>query len=72
MNTLAIKGDWNIIKGKLLQKYGNLTDDDLEFVKGKEYELLGRIQKRTGRSKEEVEKTIKDCCCQDAQPDRVP
>ena len=67
MNTLEIKGDWNITKGKLKQKWAKLTDDDLKFVKGQQEELLGRIQKRTGETREVVEKAIKDasssCCC---------
>jgi uncharacterized protein YjbJ (UPF0337 family) len=48
MNTLEIKSDWNITKGKLKQKWAKLTDDDLRYVDGKQDELLGRIQKRTG------------------------
>ena len=57
MNTLEIKGDWNITKGKLKQKWAKLTDDDLQFVEGKQEELLGRIQKRTGETREAVEKS---------------
>lgn len=60
MNKLVIKGDWNIAKGKLKQKWAKLTDDDLQFVAGKEEELLGRIQKRTGENREAVEKAIKE------------
>jgi len=60
MTTLEIKGDWNITKGKLKQKWAQLTDSDLEFAEGKHDELLGRIQKRTGESREAVEKVIKD------------
>jgi len=52
--SLKIKGNWNIIKGKLKQKYARLTDDDLQYVEGKEDELIGRIQKRTGLGKDEV------------------
>ena len=68
MNTLEIKGDWNITKGKLKQKWAKLTDDDLQFAEGKQDELLGRIQKRTGETREAVEKAIKEscspsCCC---------
>jgi len=69
MNTLEIKGDWNITKGKLKQKWAKLTDDDLKFTEGKQEELLGRIQKRTGETREAIEKVIKDacssssCCC---------
>ena len=69
MNTLEIKGDWNITKGKLKQRWANLTDDDLRCAEGKHDELLGRIQKRTGESREAIEKVIKEacssssCCC---------
>jgi len=50
-----LKGNWNQIKGKLKQQYGNLTDDDLTYVEGKEDELVGRIQKKTGKAKEEIQ-----------------
>lgn len=52
------KGNWNEQKGKLKQKYANLTDDDLMYTEGKEDELLGRLQKKLGKSKEEVEKLM--------------
>ncbi len=54
MNKLEIKGAWKEVKGKLKQKYGELSDDDLSYVEGKEDELLGRLQKKTGRSKEQL------------------
>jgi len=60
MTKLEIKGDWNITKGKLKQKWAKLTDDDLQYVEGRQDELLGRIQKRTGETREAVEKVIKD------------
>jgi len=60
MNTLEIKGDWNITKGKLKQKWAKLTDNDLRYTEGKEDELVGRIQKLTGETREAVENTIKD------------
>ena len=63
MNKLEIKGDWNILKGKIKQKWAKLTDDDLQFVAGKEEELLGRIQKRIGETRENVERALKDCGC---------
>ncbi len=53
-----MKGNWNIIKGKLKQQYADLTDDDLKYAEGKENELLGRIQKRTGKTKDEVKDYI--------------
>jgi uncharacterized protein YjbJ (UPF0337 family) len=58
MNKLQFKGSWNVIKGKLKQQYGNLTDDDLVFAEGKEDELLGRLQKKLGMSKDEVRQMI--------------
>jgi uncharacterized protein YjbJ (UPF0337 family) len=60
MNQLKIKGNWNIMKGKLKQRWGKVTDDDLKFVKGKEDELIGRIQKRTGETREAIESAIKE------------
>jgi len=60
MNRLEIKGDWNITKGKLKQKWAKLTDHDLQFVEGKHDELFGRIQKATGETREAIEKAIKE------------
>ncbi|HXJ60981.1 MAG TPA: CsbD family protein [Verrucomicrobiae bacterium] len=63
MNTLLLKANWNIIKGKLKQKYAALTDDDLAYVEGKERELIGRIQQRTGKTTQELEEAFgcEDC-----------
>ncbi len=58
MNKLTLKGDWNVAKGKLKQKYAQLTDDDLVYEKGREDELLGRVQKRVGQTREEVERVV--------------
>jgi uncharacterized protein YjbJ (UPF0337 family) len=55
---LQIKGNWNEIKGKLKQKYGQLTDDDLSFAEGKEDELVGRLQKKLGKSREDLRTEI--------------
>ncbi|MFZ4764358.1 MAG: CsbD family protein [Roseimicrobium sp.] len=60
MTTLEIKGDWNIVKGQLKQKWAKLTDDDLQYIEGRQDELLGRIQKRTGESREAVEEAIQN------------
>lgn len=60
MNNETLKGNWNITKGKLKQKYADLTDDDLQYVEGKEDELYGRIQKRTGQTREEIERFIRE------------
>jgi len=58
MNRLQFKGSWNEVKGKLKQTYGQLTDDDLAFAEGKDDELIGRLQKRLGKSKEEIREMI--------------
>lgn len=60
MDKLEIKGNWNILKGKLKSKYGDLTDDDLSYVEGKEDEMLGRLQKKTGKAREELVKEINE------------
>lgn len=52
--TDKLKGNWNQVKGKLKQKYGDLSDDDLKYAEGKEDELIGRIQEKTGESKEKI------------------
>ena len=51
---LDFKGKWNLVKGKLKQSYGQLTDDDLVYAEGKEDELVGRIQSRIGSTAAEV------------------
>lgn len=58
MNKQEIKGSWNEMKGKLKQKYGELTDDDLTYAEGKEDELYGRLQQKLGKTKDEVKKEI--------------
>lgn len=58
MGNLRIKGNWNKVKGKLKQKYGDLTDDDLKYADGKEDELLGKLQKKTGKTKDELSNEI--------------
>lgn len=60
MDKLEIKGRWNELKGKLKQKYSDLTDDDLLYQEGKEDELLGKLQKKTGQTKADLEKFLKD------------
>ena len=53
-----IKGNWNVLKGKLKQEYADLTDNDLMYVEGKEDELVGRLQKGLGKTKDEVNAII--------------
>lgn len=54
MNTTSLKGNWNEQKGKLKQKFATLTDDDLLFAEGKEDEMLGKLQIKLGKTKEEL------------------
>ena len=58
MSTLQLKGSWNELKGKLKQQFANLTDDDLAFAEGKEDGLLGRLQRKLGKTKDEVRQMI--------------
>lgn len=60
MNKLQLKGTWNEVKGKLKQKYGALTDDDLLFTEGKEDELYGRLQTKLGKTKDEIRKVLEN------------
>ncbi|HEY4951753.1 MAG TPA: CsbD family protein [Verrucomicrobiae bacterium] len=59
MTKLEIKGDLNIIKGKLKQKGAKLTGDQLQCVEGKSEELFGRIQKHTSETREAVTKAVR-------------
>lgn len=59
MDSLELKGKWNEMKGKAKQKYAELTDDDLTYEEGKDDELLGRIQKRLGQTRDEVVNWLK-------------
>jgi uncharacterized protein YjbJ (UPF0337 family) len=58
MNTTEVKGNWNETKGKLKQKFASLTDNDLLFAEGKKDEMLGRLQIKLGKTKEELHKII--------------
>ena len=58
MTRLKFKGNWNETKGKLKQKYAQLTDDDLTFAEGKDEELLGRLEQKLGKSKEALRSEI--------------
>ena len=60
MNTTTLKGNWDEQKGKLKQKFATLTDDDLMFAEGKKDEMLGRLQIKLGKSKDELHKMISE------------
>ena len=59
-NIAALKGNWNETKGKIKKAYASLTDDDLLYEKGRGEELLGKLQQKTGKTKEEVKKWIEN------------
>ena len=58
MNTIGIEGNWNDLQGKLKQKFAILTDNDLMFEEGKKDEMLGKLQIKLGKSKEELSKIM--------------
>ncbi len=58
MNTQALKGTWEQIKGTLKEKYAKLTDDDLKLAEGKEEEMYGKLQKKLGVTREMLDKII--------------
>lgn len=58
MNNLTIDGNWNELKGKLRQQYAMLTDQDLEFAIGKKEELLGRLETKLGKTKEQLQELL--------------
>ena len=57
-NTTELMGNWNETKGKLKQKFAMLTDNDLLLVEGKHDEMIGRLQTKLGKTKEEIHKLI--------------
>jgi uncharacterized protein YjbJ (UPF0337 family) len=59
-NLTELKGNWLETKGKLKQRFAMLTDDDLLLIEGKEDEMLGRLEKKLGKSKDELHKIISD------------
>jgi uncharacterized protein YjbJ (UPF0337 family) len=61
MYKLEIISRWNVVKGVLKQRYGMLTDDDLAFNQGREGELIGRLQKKLGKSRADIMRIIGDC-----------
>lgn len=58
MNTTGLKGNWEEQKGRLKQKFAILTDNDVLFIEGKKDEMLGRLQVKLGKTKEELQKII--------------
>ena len=60
MSNLKLKGAWNEVKGKVKQQYADLTDDDLLYQEGKEDELIGRLQQKTGKTRDQVVDWLND------------
>ena len=60
IDKLEVKGRWNELKGKVKQAYADLTDDDLKYEEGKEDELVGRLQQKTGKTRQELVKWINE------------
>ncbi len=60
MNTDRLEGNWKQLKGKLKEKWGNLTDDDLDTIAGRRDQLVGKIQERYGITREEAERQAKE------------
>lgn len=58
MNKLQFKGEWHELKGKLRQKFAELTDNDVDYSEGQEEELLGHLQKKLGKSQQEITELI--------------
>jgi uncharacterized protein YjbJ (UPF0337 family) len=62
MNTSTLMGRWGLLKEKLKQRFDNLTDNDLAYIKDREYEVLGHIQAKTGASREELDRWVREAC----------
>ncbi|WP_112323561.1 CsbD family protein [Oceanibium sediminis] len=60
MNTDELKGKWNQLKGSAKQKWGELTNDELDQIEGNQDKLVGRIQERYGKAREEAEREVKE------------
>ena len=67
MNTDTLEGNWKQLKGKVQEKWGELTNDEIDQIQGKKDQLAGKIQERYGVAKEEAQKQIEEfekaCCC---------
>ena len=67
MNQVELKGHWNELKGKIKEKWGQITDDDLQQIEGRQDQLVGAVQKRYGKSFEQarrdVDDFLRDCGC---------
>ena len=62
MNWDTIKGQWKEFRGKVKEKWGKLTNDDLDVIDGKKDQLIGTLQKRYGYAKDQIEREIDEFC----------
>ncbi len=62
MNWEQVQGNWSQLKGKLRAQWGEITDDELDVIKGEKEQLVGAIQKKYGKTKEQAEKEVNDFC----------
>jgi uncharacterized protein YjbJ (UPF0337 family) len=58
MTDTRLKGNWNELKGQVKEQWGQLTDDDLQVIEGRRDQLVGAIQKRYGRAKDEAQREV--------------
>jgi uncharacterized protein YjbJ (UPF0337 family) len=73
MNRDQIEGNWKNIKGKVKERWGKLTDDDLTAIDGKKEQLVGKLQERYGDTKEDIKRQVDDFCvdCERMENDRL-
>jgi uncharacterized protein YjbJ (UPF0337 family) len=69
MDSLRIKGIWDEWKGKLKEKYANLTDNDLMYEEGKDDQFWGRIEQKTGKTKDDIENWLRRLTHKDSKKD---
>jgi uncharacterized protein YjbJ (UPF0337 family) len=68
MNWDTIEGNWKQFRGNVQQKWGELTDDDLDKIQGKRTELVGRVQERYGKSRAEAEEEVREWFDRQTEP----
>ena len=71
MSYLNLKGSWNELKGKLKQEYATLSDDDLTYNEGRDDEFLGNLQRKLGKTKEELENTLSEMISPSKKEEKV-
>lgn len=67
LNAQEVRGQWDMLRGKIKQKWGQLTDDDLQIIGGNVDELVGRIHEKTGVAREHIEHFVSDLASGNSQ-----